>query len=81
MRVAFDLYRRELLTHLGVEGAEREQWARLNQFWYRNVPMDTPLLPEPEDDGPEEPSGPAVPPQLLAWTLIILSGLLAVWLR
>lgn len=81
MRVAFDLYRQELLTHLGVEGAEREQWTRLNQFWYRNIPLDTPLLPAPGDDVPEEPSGPAVPLQLLTWTLIILSGLLAVGLR
>lgn len=81
VRVAFDLYRQELLTHLGAEGAEREQWTRLNQFWYRNIPMDTPLLPEPEDEVPAEPSGPAVPLQLLAWMLIILSGLMVVWLR
>ncbi len=81
VRVTFDLYRRELLTHLGIEGDEREQWARLNQFWYRNIPMDTPLLPGPEDDVPEEPSWPAVPLQLLTWALIILSGLLVVWLR
>ncbi|MEV0225419.1 hypothetical protein [Streptomyces sp. NPDC050704] len=87
VRVAFDLYRQELLTHLGIEGDEREQWARLNQFWYRNIPMDTPLLPEPEDpedpedDVPEVPSWPAIPPQLLTWALIISSGLLVGWLR
>jgi hypothetical protein len=81
VRIAFDLYRRELLTHLGVEGDEREQWARLNQFWYRNIPLDTPLLPEPEDDVPEEPSGPAVPLDLLIWASIISTGLLTVWLR
>ncbi|MDI3389518.1 hypothetical protein QIS99_25475 [Streptomyces sp. B-S-A8] len=84
VRVAFDLYRQELLTHLGIEGDERDQWARLNHFWYRNIPMETPLLPHPdgpEDDVPEEPSWPAFPPQLPTWSLIILSGLLVVWLR
>jgi hypothetical protein len=82
VRVAFDLYRQELLTHLGIEGGdEREQWTRLNQFWYRNIPMDTPLLSEPEEDLPEEPPWPAVPLQLPVWALIILSGLLVVWLR
>ncbi|MGM1064552.1 hypothetical protein [Saccharothrix sp. Mg75] len=78
VRVAFDLYRNELLTVLGVEGDE--QWQRLNQFWYRNIPLDTPLLPEPADRS-EVRALPSVSLSVLAWILLVVSGLLVVWLR
>ena len=78
VRVAFDLYRQELLTRLGVEGDE--QWTRLNQFWHRNIPLDTPLLPEP-NDRLEVRALPSVSLSVLAWTLLLVSGLLVVWLR
>jgi hypothetical protein len=78
VRVAFDLYRGELLTCLGLEGDD--QWPRLNQFWYRNIPLDTPLLPEP-DDRAEVRALPSVSLSVLAWTVLITSGLGVVLLR
>jgi len=78
VRVAFDLYRQELLTRLGMGGDE--QWARLNQFWHRNIPLDTPLLPEP-NDRLEVRALPSVSLSVLAWTLLVVSGLLVAWLR
>ncbi|NUT99066.1 MAG: hypothetical protein HOY78_44395 [Saccharothrix sp.] len=77
VRVAFDLYRQDLLARLGVEGDD--QWPRLNQFWYRNIPVDTPLLPAP-DERAEVRALPSVSLSVLAWTLILTSGLLVVWL-
>ncbi|RSM73310.1 hypothetical protein DL991_31680 [Amycolatopsis sp. WAC 01375] len=78
VRVAFDLYRHELLDRLGMDGDE--QWARLNQFWHRNIPLGTPLLPK-SDDRPAVKALPSVSLSVLAWFLLIGSGLLVVWLR
>jgi hypothetical protein len=78
VRVAFDLYRQELLTRLDVEGDE--QWTRLNQFWHRNIPLTTPLLPE-DTDRVEVRALPSVSLSVLAWILLVVSGLLVVWFR
>ncbi|MFI7120350.1 hypothetical protein [Amycolatopsis sp. NPDC049868] len=78
VRVAFDFYRQELLTRLGVNGDEH--WPRLNQFWHRNIPLGTPLLPEPDDRSAVR-TLPSVSLSVLVWTLLVVSGLLVVWLR
>lgn len=44
-RVTFDLYRHELLHHLGITvpgqlGSERDLWDDLGQFYFRNLPLD-----------------------------------------
>ncbi|WP_394621479.1 hypothetical protein JNUCC0626_20975 [Lentzea sp. JNUCC 0626] len=78
VRVAFDLYRTELLDRLGVEGDD--QWPRLNQFWHRNIPLDTPLLPE-NPDRTDVRAFPSVSLSVLAWLVVLASGLLVVWLK
>lgn len=75
VRVAFDLYRQDLLVRVGIDIDDHEQWIRLNQFWHRNIPLDTPLDPQPTEAQPEEPSGPPIPLQLIFWTFIISTGL------
>jgi hypothetical protein len=46
IKVAFDVYRGDLLTHLGVPApadpeAEHRAWQRLAMLWYRNLPEAT----------------------------------------
>jgi hypothetical protein len=78
VRVAFDLYRADLLTKLGMEGDE--QWPRLNQFWHRNIPLDAPLL-HADPDRTDVRALPSVSLSTLAWLVVLASGLLVVWLK
>lgn len=80
VRVAFDLYRADLLRCLDLPtdpATERATWKRLTRLWHLGVPLsadattETPQRPELGEPGRVS----AVPLQIWWWTLIFLTGL------
>jgi hypothetical protein len=61
LKATFDLYRMELIKHLGIEAPasakdERKIWDDLDQFYLRNLPL--PTYPHPQASGAEPSDGP-----------------------
>lgn len=80
VRVAFDLYRADLLRRLDLPAdpaTERATWQQLTRLWQLGVPLaadattETPQRPELGEPGRVS----AVPLQIWWWTLIFLTGL------
>ncbi|MBM7775587.1 hypothetical protein JOD54_005791 [Actinokineospora baliensis] len=76
VKVAFDLYRQALLTHLALPvDDERAQWQRLGQFWHRNIPMTVELVSREEE--PVAVGGFRFPFGWFAFAVVVVSGLIA----
>jgi hypothetical protein len=71
IRTAFDVYRGELLTQLGLT-EQPGLWPRLAQLWYRGIPLDADLEAD-QADAPTESHGVA----LLLGNMLLVIGLVA----
>lgn len=78
LKAVFDLYRLDLLERLAADlpGAEEDRWHRLQELWYRAVPIEAAELPPPSPMA--EVTGPRSGMRLSGWyALGVLAGTLA----
>lgn len=80
VKVAFDLYRRDLLTQLAPDAAaapgppeERARWQALARFWHRGVPLDADVSTADADALTLPPASRLARLPLAGWWLLVVA--------